>query len=234
VATDATSTQAPHRHAHAVTVVGEWARLPVHTRWLQPGDDLADVLRHYLPALHDGDTVVISEKVVVLLTGRTVPAASIRPTRLARALARKVRPRPGSCGLSVPEKMEYVRRSVGTIRLIAATAGAALTRPLGIHGVFYRVAGPVARDIDGARPPYEHLLFPPLTQATAAEICDELQRRLDTGVAIVDVNDYGGTIRAVSSRALPARRLLALLADNPLGQRSTGTPFAVVRLRHNA
>src|SRR5687768_988606 len=88
-------------------------RLPVRTRWLDEGDDLVDVLREYLPPLLVGDTVVVSEKVAILLTGRAVPAAAARPGRLARALARWVRPPEGSCGLSVPEKMQFVRQSAG-------------------------------------------------------------------------------------------------------------------------
>ena len=44
-------------------------------------------------------------------------------------------------GLSVPEKMEYVIRTVGLRRIIAAAIGSAVTRPFGMHGTFYRMAG---------------------------------------------------------------------------------------------
>jgi hypothetical protein len=202
-----------------------YLRLAVRTRWLEPGDDLTAALREHLPPLQAGDTVVVSEKVVVLLTGRAVPVTAVRPGRLARVLARCVRPRKGSRGLSVPEKMQYVLQSVGALRLLAATALSAVTRPLGVRGVFYRVAGPVARDLDGGRPPYEHLLFPPLERSDARAIC----AALGTGVAIVDLNDFGGSIRAVSASSLPSRTLALALADNPLRQRLTGTPFGVVR-----
>lgn len=206
-----------------------YLRLPVPTRWLQPGDDLAAALRAHLPPLCARDTVVLSEKVVVLTTGRAVPASRFRPGRMARRLARCVQPRLGSRGLSVPEKMQFVLQSVGAVRLLVAASACALTRPLGVHGVFYRVAGPVARDLDGGRPPYDDLLFPPLHVAEARALCSELEAALGVGVAIVDLNDFGGTIRAVSSGSLPAQTLARALADNPLGQRSTGTPFGVVR-----
>jgi hypothetical protein len=206
-----------------------YLRLPVRTRWLEPGDDLTAALREHLPPLQAGDTVVVSEKVMVLLTGRAVPMTAVRPGRLARVLARCVRPRQGSRGLSVPEKMQYVLQSVGTLRLLAATAISALTRPLGVRGAFYRVAGPVARDLDGGRPPYEHLLFPPLARSDAQAICAKLGAALGVGVAIVDLNDFGGSIRAVSSSSLPGGTLTRALADNPLRQRLTGTPFGIVR-----
>jgi hypothetical protein len=206
-----------------------YLRLAVRTRWLSPGDDLVAVLRAYLPPLRLGDTVIVSEKVVVLLTGRAVPTSQARPGPLARTLARCVRPRPGSRGLSVPEKMQFVVQSVGVPRLLVAAVASAMTRPLGARGLFYRVAGPLARDLDGGRPPYEHLLFPPLSPGDAVDLCAELQTAVGTGVAIVDLNDFGGTIRAVSSRSLRAPTLARALADNPLQQRSASTPIGVVR-----
>lgn len=210
-----------------------YLRLPIRTRWLVEGDDLVQVLRDYLPPALGNDTVVVSEKVAILLTGRAVPVTAARPSRLARVLARWVRPPQGSYGLSVPEKMQYVLQGVGARRLLAAAAASALTRPLGIHGAFYRVAGPVARDVDGALPPYEHLLFPPLDATVAEGICIHLEDALGVGVGIVDLNDFGGRVRGVSSRALPAAELARVLADNPLRQRLTGTPFGVVRPLQN-
>ncbi|MBB5791860.1 hypothetical protein [Jiangella mangrovi] len=206
-----------------------YVRHAVRTRWFTEDDDLRSALRETLPRLEPGDTVVLSEKATVFLTGRAVPIDELRPNRLALLLAKLVRPRPGSRGLSVPEKMQYVVRTTGGARILAAAFAGAVTRPLGIRGVFYRVAGPVARDIDGGRPPYEHLVLPPFTVADAQTLCAELEAFLGAGVAIVDLNDYGGSIRAVSSRSLPADVLFEALSDNPLGQRAASTPFGIVR-----
>jgi F420-0:gamma-glutamyl ligase len=206
-----------------------YLRLAVRTRWLDQGDDLVEVLQQYLPPLLPGDTVVVSEKVVILLTGRAIPVTAARPGRLARLLARWVRPPEGSYGLSVPEKMQFVCQSVSRGRLLLAVAVSALTRPFGVHGAFYRLAGSVARDVDGALPPYEHLLFPPLAAADAAAVCAWLETELGVGVGIVDLNDFGGRVRGVSAGALPATVLARVLADNPLRQRLTGTPIGVVR-----
>ena len=207
----------------------DYLRHAVHTRWLQEDDELILSLKENLREARLGDTVAVSEKVVILLTGRVVDIGTVRPGWLALTLARHVRPRTDSCGLSVPEKMEYVVRSIGRTRAIAAALGCALTRPLGVRGAFYRLAGSIARDIDGGRPPYEKVLFPPLTPAVAQWICADLERALGIGVSIVDVNDYGGSIRATSPRSLPARTLAAVLRDNPMGQRLRSTPFVLVR-----
>ena len=206
-----------------------YLRLPLHMRWLDETDDLVLALKESLELARPGDTVAVSEKVVILLTGQTVDINTVRPGRLARMLARHVRPRTDSRGLAVPEKMEYVVRTVGLRRIIPATIGSAVTRPLGMHGTFYRIAGSIARDIDGGRPPYEHVLFPPLDAKVAQRICADLERALDIGVSIVDLNDFGGSIRAVSPRSLSAGTLAAVLSDNPLGQRLTCTPFVLVR-----
>jgi hypothetical protein len=207
----------------------EYLRLPLRTRWLDETDDLMLALKDSLKLARPGDTVAISEKVVILLTGRTVDINTVQPGRLARMLARRVRPRTDSRGLGVPEKMEYVVRTVGFRRIIPATIGCALTRPLGMHGAFYRIAGPIARDVDGGRPPYEHVLFPPLDAKVAQRTCTDLERALDIGVSIVDLNDFGGSIRAVSPTSLSAETLAKVLSDNPLGQRLTSTPFVLVR-----
>jgi F420-0:gamma-glutamyl ligase-like protein len=213
-----------------VSVAGvKYLRLPLHSRWLDATDDLVLALKENLKLARPGDTIGVSEKVVILLTGRTVDISTVQPGRLAQFLAAHVRPRTDSKGLAVPEKMQYVVRTVGLRRIIPAAIGSAVTRPFGVRGTFYRLAGSVARDVDGGRPPYEHVIFPPLDAKVAQKICADLERALDIGVSIVDLNDFGGSIRAVSPRSLSHETLSAVLSDNPLGQRLTSTPFVLVR-----
>ena len=168
----------------------DYLRLPVRTRWLTTADELVLSLKESLGVAQLGDTVAVSEKLVVLLTGRALDIETMRPGWLARRLAGHVRCRTDSKGLSVPEKMEYVIRTIGSKRVVTAAIAGAVTRPLGIRGTFYRLAGSVARDIDGGRPPYEHLLFPPLDPSVAQQICLDLERALGIGVSIVDLNDF--------------------------------------------
>ena len=215
-----------------VRVAGvNYQRLPLRTQWLSETDDLVLSLKESLELARPGDTVGVSETVTTLLTGRTVDIRTVQPGWLARFLARYVHPRGEHArGLSVPEKMQYVIRTVGLRRIIAATIGSAVTRPFGVHGTFYRIAGPIARDVDGGpHTPYEHVLLPPLDTKVAQGICADLERALDIGVSIVDLNDFGGSIRAASPRSLSAETLAAVLSDNPMGQHLTSTPFVLVR-----
>ena len=67
-----------------VSVAGaQYLRLPLRTRWLSDSDDLVLALKEYLELARPGDTVGVSEKVVILLTGHTVDVDTVRPGRLA-------------------------------------------------------------------------------------------------------------------------------------------------------
>jgi F420-0:gamma-glutamyl ligase len=202
----------------------------VHTHWLTEDDDLATVLDQATAELRrDTDTVAVSEKVAVLLTGRSIDSGTVSPGRLARYLAGNVRTIGNSRGLSIPEKMQLVLQQQGRARVVLAALSSALLRRLGRRGDFYRLAGNFARDLDGMRPPYLGTLLPPLTPSEAQQLAEQLEQRLDTGVAIVDINDRGGSVRAVSSRSLPPADLRTALGDNPMGQGTRGVPFVLVR-----
>jgi F420-0:gamma-glutamyl ligase len=204
-------------------------RTVVCTPWLTAGVDVAELLRNtVVERLQPGDVIAITEKVVVVTTGRGIPASMVRPGRLATFAARHIRPIGDSRGLSIPEKMQLVIDMVGPWRVILAGAVAAATRPLGIRGPFFLVAGYIARSMDGMRPPYGDMLLPPLPPRTARSIAGQLATEIGHPVAIVDINDRGGTVRAVAGSAMSKRRLAAVLADNPLGQRDQGTPIVVV------
>ena len=116
-----------------VRVAGvNYQRLPLRTRWLDETDDLVLSLKESLELARPGDTVGVSETVTILLTGRTVDISTVQPGWLARFLARYVHPRGEHArGLSVPEKMQYVIRTVGLRRIIAATIGSAADSAVG-------------------------------------------------------------------------------------------------------
>lgn len=201
------------------------------THWIEPGEDIVEVVRERLgEQLRPSDCVIVSEKASVIAAGGGIPLADVDPGRMARALARWVRPVGDSRGLSVPEKMQLVITRAGHARVIAAAVASALTRPFGVKGAFYVVAGTEASGMDGGRPPLEHVLLPPMDPREAFDLARRIERELGTAAAIVDINDRGGSIRALSPGAVDARTLLRVLADNPLGQRDQTTPIGIVRV----
>jgi hypothetical protein len=85
-----------------------------------------------------------------------------------------------------------------------------------IHTPIYQLRAPAA-GIMSPRGPHETSDVPPGIY------------ELGVPVAIVDMNDRGGSIRAVSGGGPSPRLLKWLLYDNPLSQREASTPFGLIR-----
>jgi hypothetical protein len=219
------------RELHASLNGVVYARHPVRTHLVTADDDAAEVVRRYAGALGDDVRLVaVSERMVAITQGRSYPITDIRPSPLARFLQRFVT-RPGyGIGLGSAETMELAIREVGAPRILVAAAASALTKPFGIHGVFYRLAGPQARAIDG---PTSYTI-PPYNQAATLGPKDpegaarSLAAALGAPVAIIDANDAGCAVLGASP-GVDGRFVERLFADNPLGQAREQTPICVVR-----
>jgi hypothetical protein len=156
--------------------------------------------------------------------------SEIRPGRLARFLVRFVT-RPGyGIGLGTPETMQLAIDEVGAPRILLAAAVSGITKPFGVHGLFYRIAGPQAGAIDGPT----GYTIPPYNQAATLGPKDPdgaaraLAAALDRPVAVIDANDAGCNVLGASP-GLDRRLVTRLFADNPLGQSREQTPICVVR-----
>jgi hypothetical protein len=219
------------RVLHAAIDGVVYARHPVRTHLVTATDDAADVVRRYVAPLGDDVAVVaVSERMVAITQGRSHRMVDIRPGRLARFLVRFVT-RPGyGIGLGTAETMQLAIDEVGAPRILLAAAVSGVTKPFGVHGLFYRIAGPQAAAIDGPTsytiPPYnESATLGPRDPNGAAR---RLAAALDRPVAVIDANDAGVNVLGASPGA--DRQLVRrLFADNPLGQSREQTPIAVVR-----
>jgi asparagine synthase (glutamine-hydrolysing) len=219
-----------------------YARVPVRTRLFVAGDSLEAGVRDGLiealgtgGGLQDGDVVAVSEKAVAICQGRSFPVEDIRVRPLARMLSRFVGKTASGIGLGIPATMELALREVGAGRILVASAAAAVTKPFGVKGVFYRVAGPAVRAIDGPThgtiPPYDgHAKMGPadpegVARDLAAALSAEGAR---VGVAVIDANDIGVNVLGTSPAVAP-EVVASLLRDNPLGQGTQQTPVALLR-----
>jgi hypothetical protein len=219
------------RELHVSIAGVVYARHPVRTHLVTADDDAAEVVARYVgqPGA-DVRLVAVSERMVAITQGRSYPIKDIRPGRLARLLQRFVM-RPGyGIGLGSAETMELALREVGAPRILLAAAASALTKPFGVHGVFYRIAGPQAKAIDGPTsytiPPYNQAatLGPRDPDAAARAIAAQVGAPL----AIIDANDAGCAVLG-SSPGVDRRFVMRLFADNPLGQAREQTPICLVR-----
>src|SRR3954454_14898003 len=226
----------PHEQRHLFaqsTVDGRaYARAPIRTQLFTSGDSLADGLADAVRdvELEPGDIVAVREKAVAICQGRSYPVGDVDARPLARTLSKFVGRTASGIGLGIPATMELAIREAGEARIVGATAAAAVTRPFGVKGVFYRVAGPAVRAIDGPTrgtiPPYDgHAKMGP---ADPEGVARELNVRLGVGVAVIDANDIGVNVLGVSG-GVDAALVESLLRDNPLGQGAQQTPVALLR-----
>ncbi|QEW03189.1 coenzyme F420-0:L-glutamate ligase [Microbacterium lushaniae] len=221
--------------ALTVTVEGaSFARIPIRTRVVMPGDELDPFIREYAAdVVQPGDIFFVTEKIVAITQGRSYLVEQIHPRRLALFLSRFVVRTPYGIGLGMPETMEMALRECGVPRILFAAAVSAVTKAFGRKGDFYRIAGDKARAIDGPTsgtiPPYNKavVLGPERPRQVAAHLKSLLGGTAE--VAVVDINDLGGNILGSTLDKAGERRLLAILKDNPLGQGHESTPLGVVR-----
>ena len=210
-----------------------FARIPVRTPVLMPGDDPAEVIRvHAGPLLRPGDTVVLSESAVACMQGRARDWRTIQPGRLARWMSSRVVKTSWGTGLRSPYAMQYAIELTGAPRMLAAGAAHLLGRLLGHKGWFYRVAGLNSRMMDaehtmGIAAYFECVIPAP---ADPAGTCATITAQIGYDTAICDINDVAPAWCVAST--LPKERVRLLersFHDNPLGQTSEQTPVGIWR-----
>lgn len=211
-----------------------FARIPIRTRVVMPGDDLDAFVREYAAdVVREGDLLFVTEKIVAITQGRSFLVEDIKPRKLAFFLSRYVTRTPYGIGLGMPETMEMALRECGTLRILFAAAVSAVTKLFGRKGDFYRIAGDKARAIDGPTsgtiPPYNKAVV--LGPERPREVAQHLKTLLGgvSDVAVVDINDLGGNVLGSTLDKADERRLVAILKDNPLGQGHQSTPLGIVR-----
>jgi len=209
----------------------DYARYPVKTKLITESDDIVNIVRNYTERmLQPGDLIVISERIVAITQGRSFLLDEIKPSLLAKFLVSFVHKHPGGIGLKSPWTMQLAINEIGVPRILLAAWVAALTKPLGVRGMFYRVAGRNVNAIDG---PCDYTL-PPGNQSAKLgpkepeKVAQKIADVLKIDVAIIDANDYGQRTLGVSKNVDP-KFVGKVFADNPLGQTDEQTPLAIVR-----
>lgn len=213
--------------------ISNFARYPIRTHVIVASDDLLGIVRRYaLAYLRPSDTLVVSERIVAITQGRAFPISSIRPSRWARFLMRFVTKSPYGIGLARPETMELAIREAGLPRILLAAFVAAITKPFGIRGMFYRVVGKHINAIDG---PCDYTIplvsgerYAKLGPKDPEGVAEHIAREIGVDTAIVDANDLGVNVLGVSE-GVDRAFVRSALTDNPLGQSDEQTPLAIVR-----
>lgn len=209
-----------------------YQRIPLRTKLIGPDDDLIREVANVVEGtLEEGDLLFVTEKIVAITQGRSLPIDSIVPRPLAVRLSGRVTKTPAGIGLGMPQTMEMALRECGTPRILLAAAASVIGKLFGRRGTFYRVAGPKARGIDGPTtgtiPPYDSSVV--LAPDRPKRVARQLGEALGAEVLIVDINDFGGNVLGSTLPRADEKRVERILADNPLGQGTQSTPLGIIR-----
>jgi F420-0:gamma-glutamyl ligase-like protein len=209
-----------------------YSRFPVKTSVIVKGDDMVEICRRYAgPFLKPGDMLFISEKIVAISQGRSWNIKDIHPSPLAKFLVRFVHKSPYGIGLGSPWTMELAIREAGAARMLLGAAAAAVTKPFGLRGVFYRVVGKNVNAIDGpcsyTIPPYNECAK--LGPKDPDKVAQKIKEALSCETVIIDANDLGANILGRSNKNISENLCKAIFKDNPLGQTTEQTPLCIVR-----
>lgn len=214
------------------TEYGDYARYPVKTHVITKDDVLEDVLDKYVKDyVQEGDTIIMSEKIVAISQGRAFPVDEIKVSGLAKFLSKFVTRTSYGIGLAMPQTMELCIREVGRVKVIFAAIIAGIAKIFGKRGVFYNICGMKARAIDGpceyTLPPYNH--YAKMAPDKPDEVAERLSKHIGADVVIIDANDIAATVLGKPRRDYEEKFASQVFGDNPLDQCSQQTPIAIVR-----
>ena len=227
-----------------------YLRYPIKTKIIKKGDDIINLIADYvLQALKKLNIkkskflVVVSEKIVAISQGRSYFIWEITPSFLAKFLCKFVSKSPYGIGLGSPWTMQLAINEVGFWRIFLAVIAAFLTKPFGIAGIFYRIAGREVASIDG---PTSYSLYPSnfsakLGPKNPGKVAEEIAKNINLfltsfnqelasqflGVAIIDANDLGQTVLGNAAK-LSNQLIEKIFSDNPMGQSDEQTPLVLV------
>ncbi len=209
-----------------------YERYPIKTHVVTDKDDIRDVAQNYAQEhMQQGDLLFISEKCVACTQKRAIPMDEIKPRPLAKLLCKFVYKSPYGIGLSIPQTMEMALRECGTVKILFAAFCSAFGKLVGKRGIFYDIAGPKAKSIDGpcdcTIPPYNNYVV--LGPENPDEVAKAIKQRIGFDVLIVDINDLDGTILGTSDDSIDRLLYARVLKDNPLGQSRQQTPMGIIR-----
>ncbi|MBI4008748.1 asparagine synthetase B, partial [Candidatus Roizmanbacteria bacterium] len=233
-----------------------YLRFPIRTELFKKGDEVTKKIAELLYSRIAKNNItikqynskkwfiVVSEKIVALAQGRSYFIWDIKAGFWSKLLARFVKKTPNGIGLGSQWTMELAIREVGVVRVISAAIIAAITKPFGWSGLFYRIAGEEVASIDG---PTEYSLYPSNVSAKLGpkdpqRVAENIKLQITNtksisnfkfqilnfmGVVIIDANDLGQKVLG-NSTGLDNKLIEKIFSDNPMGQADEQTPLALV------
>ena len=212
----------------------KYDRFAIQTHFVEVGENQADLVRKYvLPLAQKGDVLSFGAKVMAMCTGNVKTREEVRPGFWANHLWRFAGINTTGVGMHEPYKLQLVIDMCGLPRVLLAAFVSAVTRPFGVHGLFYKICGKGVGGIDGFyfRSSFDRykelaLINPP----NPVELCNQLEK--DTGIPVVlmDANDIDqNQLGKCDDFPLTDDEIQDAMADNPSGQGDELTPLILIR-----
>ena len=212
----------------------QYQRLAIQTHFVEVGESQAELVRRYvLPIMRPGDLLAFGAKVMAMCTRNVKTRDEVKPGFWANLLWRFAGINTTGVGMHEPYKLQLVIDMVGLPRVLLGAFAAAVTKPFGVKGLFYKICGQGVGGIDGFyfRSSFERykqlaLINPPDPVA----LCDALAQETGIPVVLMDANDIEqNQLGKCSTFPLTDDQIQDALKDNPFGQGDELTPLILIR-----
>ena len=212
----------------------KYDRFAIQTHFVEVGEDQAELVRKYvLPIAKEGDLLAFGAKVMAMCTKNVKTREEVKPGFWANLLWRFAGINVTGVGMHEPYKLQLVIDMVGLPRVLLGAAVAAVTKPFGVHGLFYKICGQGVGGIDGFyfRSSFDRykqlaLINPP----NPVELCDALEKETGIPVVLMDANDIEqNQLGKCTDFPLTDDEIQDAMRDNPCGQGDELTPLILIR-----
>ena len=212
----------------------QYQRYAIQTHFVQVGESQKELVEKYVrPLYREGDVLSFGAKVMCMCVKSVRTRDQVKPGFWANRLWKFAGINSTGVGMHEPYKLQLVIDIVGLPRVLLTAFLSAVTRPFGVHGLFYKVCGKGVGGIDGFYFRSSFQLYHELAlinPSNAGELCEALSR--DTGIPVVlmDANDIQrDQLGKSSNMPLTDAQLQDAMRDNPSGQGDELTPLILIR-----
>ena len=212
----------------------QYDRLAIQTHFIQRGESQEELVRRYvLPLAQPGDVLSFGAKVMAMCVESVKTRDEVHPGFWANLLWRFAGINTTGVGMHEPYKMQLVIDMCGLPRVLLAAFLSAVTKPFGVHGVFYNVCGKGVGGIDGfyfrsSFDVYKEMAL--INPENPDGLCEALAKACGIPVVLMDANDLQrDQLGKSSDMPLSDAQLQDAMRDNPSGQGDELTPFILIR-----